>query len=211
MKQQLFPGTLMPDRDWWQALWPDPDATVLSLGLRPGMSVVDLCCGDGYFTAAMARQVGTGRVIGFDLDPNLLNQAKEACGGATNCSWILGDARELRQLVTTKTDLVLMANTLHGISDQVAMAREIAAVLKPGGRFVIVNWLVKPRQETTVLGQPRGPLTEKRMSPEAVRDVVEPAGFMLESVVELPPYHYGAVFVWQGEVQSTSAFQDCQE
>jgi hypothetical protein len=33
------------------------------------------------------------------------------------------------------------------------------------------------------------------MSPEAVQAVVEPAGFQLESVVELPPYHYGAVFI----------------
>ena len=34
-----------------------------------------------------------------------------------------------------------------------------------------------------------------RMSPEQTRTVVEPAGFTLERLVELPPYHYGAVFI----------------
>jgi hypothetical protein len=45
-----------------------------------------------------------------------------------------------------------------------------------------------------VLGKPRGPKTEMRMTPEDVRKVVEPAEFQLADVVELPPYHYGAVF-----------------
>lgn len=51
-----------------------------------------------------------------------------------------------------------------------------------------------PREQTTVLGKPRGPATPMRMSPEAVQAVVEPAGFVLERIVELPPFHYGAVF-----------------
>ena len=45
-----------------------------------------------------------------------------------------------------------------------------------------------------MLGEPRGPATEMRMTPEAVRQVVEPAGFERQPLVELPPYHYVAVF-----------------
>jgi predicted methyltransferase len=74
------------------------------------------------------------------------------------------------------------------------MARAVAAVLKPGGRFAIVNWHSLPRERTAVLGKPRGPRTEMRMSPDDVRSAVEPAGFVLERIVDLPPYHYGAVF-----------------
>jgi hypothetical protein len=48
---------------------------------------------------------------------------------------------------------------------------------------------------TWVLGEPRGPATEMRISPEQTRAQVEPAGFLLEKVANLPPYHYGAVFV----------------
>jgi SAM-dependent methyltransferase len=194
MQENLFPATVMPDQDWWQALWPDPDAVIQALGIKTGMAVVDLCCGDGYFTAAIARRIGSGRVVGFDLDPVMLEQAEAACRGLTNCAWVTGDARELSRLIEDRVDYVLIANTFHGVPEQTAFVREVAAVLKPEGRFAIVNWHPRPREETPVLGQPRGPRTELRMSPEQVRAVVEPAGFRLDQLVELPPYHYGTIF-----------------
>ena len=66
--------------------------------------------------------------------------------------------------------------------------------LRPGGRFAIVNWQRRPREETTILGEPRGPRTELRISPEQTIEAVESAGLTLLHVIELPPYHYGAVF-----------------
>lgn len=194
-QDRLFPATGMPDPDWWQALWPDPDGVVLALRIQHGTAVVDLGCGPGYFTAAIARQAAPGRVIGLDLDPAMLEQAKAACGAMTNCAWQLGDAMELPQLIPARVDYVLIANTFHGVPDKTALAREVAAALTPDGRFAIVNWYPKPREETIVLGKPRGPSTELRMSPEQTRAAVEPAGFELEALVELPPYHYGAIFV----------------
>ena len=195
IQERLFPATGMPDRNWWHALWPDPDDVVRALRIEPGMTVVDLGCGYRYFTAAIARQVGPGRVVVFDLDPEMLEQAQAACEGMANCDWLHGDAMELSRLLGTPADYVLIANTFHGVPDKTALAREVAAALKPGGRFAIVNWHPLPREETTVLGQPRGPSTELRMSPEQTRAVVEPAGFKLETLVELPPYHYGAIFI----------------
>lgn len=194
LQDRLFPATVMPDQHWWQALWPEPDGVVRALRIEPGMTVVDLGCGDGYFTAAIARQIGAGRVIGFDLDSAMLEQAKAACNGMSNCDWLLGDAMELSHLIDAPTDYVLMANTFHGVPDKKALAHEIAAILRPSGRFAIVNWHCIPRVETSVLGQPRGPRTELRMSPAQTRAVVEPAGFQLEGVVELPPFHYAAIF-----------------
>ncbi|MDA8258542.1 MAG: class I SAM-dependent methyltransferase [Betaproteobacteria bacterium] len=196
LQERMFPATIMPDRNWWHALWPNPDGVIKALGIEAGMTVVDLGCGYGYFTAAIARQVGPkGRAIGFDLDPAMLEQAQTACEGLTNCDWILGDAMELSRLLGASVDYVLIANTFHGAPDKTALAREVTAALKPDGRFAIVNWHPLPREETTVLGQARGPGTELRMSPEQTRAVVEPAGFKLETLVELPPYHYGAIFV----------------
>jgi SAM-dependent methyltransferase len=192
---RLFPATAMPDQDWWRALWPDPDRVVSALHIKPGMMVIDIGCGDGYFTAAIARLVGQGHVTGLDLDPAMLRQARAACEGLANCSWLLGDARELSQLLQAPVDYALIANTFHGAPDKTALSRGVAAALKPGGRFGIVNWHCRPREETTVLGQPRGPATEFRMSPAQTRAAVEPAGFSLESVVELLPYHYGAIFI----------------
>ena len=70
----------------------------------------------------------------------------------------------------------------------------IADVLRPAGLFAVVNWHSRPREETTVLVAERGPPTELRMSPASTENAVEPAGFHLSRFVELPPYHYGAVF-----------------
>ncbi|MBK9019182.1 MAG: class I SAM-dependent methyltransferase [Sulfuritalea sp.] len=199
LPEQLFPATLMPDRDWWLALWPDPDATIAVLGIDAGMTVVDLCCGDGYLTAAIARRVArdsaTGSVIGVDLDPDLLQQAMEACAGADHCTWIRGNAMDLDQLVTARVDCVLIANTFHGVPDPAGLATAVASILRPGGRFIVVNWHALPRERTPVLGQPRGPQSGMRMAPPVLQGIVEPCGFELDAVVELPPYHYGAVFV----------------
>ncbi len=194
-EERFFPATAMPDRDWWQALWPDPEGVLRRLGIQAGLTVADLCCGDGYFTAPLARIVQS-QVYAVDLDPAMLARARSEVerAGASVLGCIAADARDLAKTLPEKVDFVLMANTFHGVPEQAALARAVAAALKPGGRFAVVNWHARPREETTVLDQPRGPKTDLRMSPEDLRAVVEPAGFVLEKLVELPPYHYGAVF-----------------
>jgi len=67
-------------------------------------------------------------------------------------------------------------------------------VLKPGGRFAIVNWHRRPREVTALLGQPRGPPTELRMTPADIAAVIEPTGFIPIGVIELPPHYYDAIF-----------------
>jgi predicted methyltransferase len=91
-------------------------------------------------------------------------------------------------------DYVLMANTFHGVSDQTGLARVVHAVLQPQGLLAVVNWHPAEREATPVLGRPRGPDAGMRMSPRAVAEVVEPGGFRLLRIVDLPPYHYGALF-----------------
>ncbi|MFJ6328676.1 MULTISPECIES: class I SAM-dependent methyltransferase [unclassified Rhizobium] len=107
---------------------------------------------------------------------------------------ICADARELTNLFSEPVDYVLIANTFHGVPDQVGLVRSAKAVLRPQGLFGIVNWHALPREETTVPGLPRGPRTDMRMSPEAVSAVIEPEGFRTVRIIDLPPYHYGTVF-----------------
>ena len=97
-------------------------------------------------------------------------------------------------VVPEPVDYVFLANTFHGVLDQLGLARGVAAALKPKGLFGIINWHRRPREETAVLGQPRGPKTQMRMEACDVTAVVEPAGLVLNRKVELPPFHYGAVF-----------------
>ncbi len=189
----FFPATAMPDVDWWSALWPEPSQVVAKLGVEPGVDVVDLCCGDGLFTAALASVAR--RVFAIDIDPRMLDVARARVGavGAANCVFVEGDAYAIAALAPWPADLVLIANTFHGVPDKERLGHAAAAALKPNGRFVVVNWRRRPREETLVLGQPRGPKTEMRMEPQDVAMAVERSGLKLERVVELPPYHYGAI------------------
>ncbi len=192
---KTFAATAMPDADWWQALWPNPLQVLKDVGFRAGMSAIDLCCGDGRFTTPMSILLD-GKVYGVDLDPAMLRIARQAIAdvNAPKVTWIEADARDLGHLIAEKVDIVLIANTFHGVPDQTAMAQGAVDVLQPGGAFVVVNWHVLPREDTPVLGQPRGPRFDMRMSPENVWEVVEPSGLVYEKTVELPPYHYGAIF-----------------
>lgn len=191
----LFPATSMPDRDWWTALWPDPTRVLAQLGIEASMSVLDLCCGDGYFSASLAKLV-RGKVHALDLDPAMIAKARAevARQGASVLCWLNADARDITGLLHEQVDYVLMANTFHGVPDAAALVSAVGSVLRPSGLFGIVNWHALPRERTTVLGQPRGPQTELRLSPETVADIVEPEGFRRIRLVELPPYHYGMVF-----------------
>jgi len=189
-----FPATGMPDPGWWHALWSDPVETLRKIGIRPAMDVIDLCCGDGHFTAPLCALVDDGSVLGVDLDDRLLDAATAACAGRENFTPILADARDLEEVIPSPVDFVLIANTFHGVPDKTELARVVHRVLKPGGRFAVVNWYPRPREETTVLGKARGPATELRMAPREVAVLVEPAGFRQVDVIDLEPYHYGAVF-----------------
>ena len=190
----LFPATSMPDPDWWHALWPRPDEVLERLGIGKEAEVVDLCCGDGLFTIALARMIR--HVAAIDLDPVMLALTRDRARpeGLTNCTFTVGDAYGLEELVPRRMDWVLIANTFHGVPDKARLACAVAAVLKPGGRFAVINWHRRPREETTVLDQPRGPKTEMRMAPEEVTAAVGPAGLRSIHVIDLPPYHYAAIF-----------------
>ena len=194
MNAGLFPTAAMPDPDWWQALWPRPGAVLAKLGIQPGTDAVDLCFGDGLFAVPLACMAGG--VVAIDLDPEVLDlaRARAAAAGMRNCVFIAGNAYDMARLVPAPVDLVLIANTFHGVPDQARLAHAVATVLRPGGRFVVVNWHRRPREDAPVLGQPRGPKTELRMTPEDVAAAVAPAGLRPARVVELPPYHYAAIF-----------------
>jgi len=190
----FFAGTEMPTAGWWEALWPDPAHVLDSVGVAPGMDVVDLCCGDGWFTLQIAKIAA--HVVAIDIDRRLLDIARIRLteSGLRNCDYVEGDAYEVARLTPRPANLVFMANAFHGVPDRPRLARAVHAALEPRGQFAVVNWHRRPREETTVLGEPRGPKTELRLSPEETITGVEAGGLVLAKRVEVPPYHYGIVF-----------------
>jgi SAM-dependent methyltransferase len=191
--QQFFPATGMPDPEWWWALWPQPESVVTAIGITAGMRVIDLCCGDGWFTVLVARIAQ--HVIAIDLDPRMLRLTRAALEAAEldNCELVEGDAHDVALLVREPSDFLLMANTFHGVPDKQGLGHAMTAALKPGGKLAIINWHRLPREETIVLGEPRGPRTDMRMEPTEVAAALQPAHLNLAQVIELPPFHYAAI------------------
>jgi ubiquinone/menaquinone biosynthesis C-methylase UbiE len=188
-----FRNTAQPDEDWWAALWPDPAETLRRLGIDGG-TLADVACGDGYFTVPAADLVD--RVYAVDLDADLLGDLEDRARAAAvdNVEPIQGDARTLPSLLPEPAEMVLFANTLHGVDDGTAFAETVRRALTSDGRLVVVNWHDRPPAETTVLGEPRGPPAALRMSPSATAHAVEPAGFRAADTIDLEPHHYGTVF-----------------
>lgn len=189
----FFEGTEMPSAGWWEALWPDPAGVLHKLGLRPEMEVIDLCSGDGWFTLQIAKVAR--HVVAIDIDETLLEVARHRLNesGVTNCTFVAGDAFALSSLWRNPVDFIFMANVFHGVPDRARLSLSVSQALKTSGRFAVVNWHARPREETTVLGEPRGPRSELRISPDqTIADIIE-GGLKLVNVLEIPPYHYAVV------------------
>ena len=107
--------------------------------IAPGETVLDLGSGAGFDTFLAARRVGeAGRVIGVDLTPEMIAQARANAGngGYTNVEFRLGDIETL-PVEDASVDLVISNCVLNLVPDKAKAFAEIARVLKPGGRIAI--------------------------------------------------------------------------
>lgn len=189
-----FRNTAQPDRDWWEALWPEPERVVDRLGVEAGDRAVDLCAGDGLFTLALAERTER-RVYAVDIDADLLDAlAARAEGAGLPVETIRADVRDIDDVLPEPVEFALLANTFHGVDEQAALAGTVREALTDDGLFAVVNWRPTPREETTVLGEARGPPTALRMAPAETIERCRAAGFDLDALIDLPPYHYAAVF-----------------
>lgn len=193
---ERFQNTRQPDWDWWGRLWPAPGETLRALGIGPGDAVAEVGSGNGYFALPAARIVAPAPVYAVDVDASLLSELADlADRQELPVETVAGDARHLSAELPEAVDVVLVANTFHGIEDSAPFVREAVDALAPGGRLIVVNWRALPREDTAIAGDKRGPPTELRLSPaETERVVTDATGATLERTVDLPPYHYGQVF-----------------
>ena len=120
-----------PGRDDWQM----PEEVVEQLECRPGMTVVDLGAGTGYFvgylSAAVDRQ---GRVLALDTDRSMVDriQARIERDGLRNVKPGLIGADD-PGLAPRSVDRILIVNTWHHISNRLKYAEKLRAALRPGG------------------------------------------------------------------------------
>lgn len=109
---------------------------VEALHPRPGEVVVDLCTGTGDLALALGRR--GARVLGVDFSRPMLERARRK-GGGRPFRWVLGDALRL-PLRDRCADGITVAFGVRNFEDLPAGLQEMARVLKPGGRLVVLEF-----------------------------------------------------------------------
>jgi SAM-dependent methyltransferase len=127
------------------------------IGELAGEDVLDLACGEGYYTRQL-KERGAARVVGVDLSAGMIELARKREAEQTlGIEYRVGDAKNLR--FAERFDLVVAGYLLNYAASReelLAMCRTIADCLKPGSRFVSVNNNpAQPRAEFA-LGRPYG-------------------------------------------------------
>lgn len=117
------------------------DALIESLGITPGLDVLDLGCGDG--TTALPAAERRANVLGVDIAENLVaaGNARAAAAGLTHLRFQQGDASDLRDLVDNSFDLVVSIFGAMFAPRPFDVAREMTRVTRRGGRIVMGNWI----------------------------------------------------------------------
>jgi SAM-dependent methyltransferase len=120
-------------------------APILALDPRPGETILDLGSGGGIDVFLAAKQVGpAGHVIGVDMTPSMLELARENArkGGYTNVEFREGRLEAL-PVDGDSIDAVTSNCVINLVPDKRAVFTEIARVLRPGGRFVVSDVVIR--------------------------------------------------------------------
>jgi ubiquinone/menaquinone biosynthesis C-methylase UbiE len=155
-----------------------------ALGVKPGQTVCDMGCGNGFYTLQLARLVGPrGLVYAVDIQPEMLQMLARNAAEArlANIRPVLGTSIDPR-LPAGEIDMMLCVDVYHEFSHPDAMLAKIKESLAPDGQLVLVEF----RGEDPAV--PIKPL--HKMTKAQVRAELEPAGFeMVREFDRLPWQH----------------------
>ena len=166
----------------------DLDRVLEGLALTPSTVFLDLGCGRGNYTVAVARTIGPGgRIYGIDAWQEGLNDltSRAACTGVNNIETIQANLNEHIPVEDSTVDVCFMATVLHDLlreSSPKVVMEEIFRVLRPDGRFCVVEF--KKVEEGP------GPPLSMRLAPEETERVIAQYGFVKDRVVDIGPFHY---------------------
>jgi len=155
-----------------------------ALAVRPGWTVADFGCGNGFHTLELARRVGpAGRVLAVDIQPEMLVMLRQraAAAGIANVETIEALSHDPR-LPPAACDLILLVDVYHELGHPEETLAALRRALRPGGRVVLVEFRAE---------DPAVPIKElHKMSKVQIRAELAANGFELaEEFDDLPWQH----------------------
>src|SRR6185436_17037640 len=111
------------------------------IGIRQGLKVLDLGCGDGT-TALPSAQLGAD-VLGIDIARNLVEAGNKRAAeqGLPNCNFCEGDVANLQGIPDRTFDMVVSIFGAMFAPKPFEVAKEMVRVTKSDGRIVMGNWI----------------------------------------------------------------------
>lgn len=113
-------------------------AVLERLPLRGDETVLDAGCGSGRVTEGLAERLPDGRVVALDASPRMIAEARRRLARfGDRIDYVVADLNEPFALPgATLADAILSTATFHWVPDHAALFRNLAAIVRPGGRLV---------------------------------------------------------------------------
>lgn len=148
------------------------------------MTFVDIGCGEGFFAIVAASMVGaSGKVMGVDINETGITRLRERADteGLGNLSLLVAPAEEA-DVCSACADFVFFGIDLHDFKDAGKVLRNAKKMLKPSGKLVDLDWKKK--------WMLKGPPASIRFSKEHAIELIQEAGFKVETAEDSGPMHY---------------------
>ncbi len=159
-----------------------------NLGIKPGMTICDMGCGNGFYSLQMARMAGdNGLVVGVDVQPEMLDLLRKRMEsqGIENVIPVLGSFHNPR-LPPNSIDLILLVDVYHEFSHPEPMLAAMRRSLKPNGLIVLVEYRAE---------DPAVPIKElHKMSKTQVNKELTANGFKLVKEFDGLPWQHMMFF-----------------
>jgi ubiquinone/menaquinone biosynthesis C-methylase UbiE len=167
-----------------------------NLGVEPGMTIVDMGCGNGFYSIPLAKMVGPeGMIFAVDVQPEMLGFLRERAEaeGIENIVPILGSYHNPR-LPKDSADLILMVDVYHEFSHPEQMLASMRAALKKDGMIALLEYRMEDKNVPIKLLH--------KMSKKQILKEYRPNGFKLVKEFDKLPWQHMMFFGRDEEFQA---------
>jgi len=150
--------------------------------ILPSMKGADFGCGSGYFTALLAKEVGTnGKIYAIDIDEEALKSAQEFIGqlGLKNVKFLHQDLEVPAGLEQNLLDFVFISQVLYQSEVPEKIIQSAKAILKPNGYLIILE----PQRENPLFAG------QKIYVPQEVVSLIEKENFKIIEIDQAENYY----------------------